>query len=51
MLLGFFGAPSILVDPYSGGDAGDVKIVVHQEYDTALRHAASFAKTDEVSVA
>ena len=50
MLMGFFGAPSVLVDPYSEGDAGNVKIVVHQEYDTAVRHGPSFAKTDEIKV-
>ena len=51
LLIGLFGAPSILVDPYSGGKAGTVRINVHQEVDVAVRNAVSFAITNEVSTA
>lgn len=51
LMVGLFGAPSILVDETTGGLAGTVRIIVHQDVDIALRHTESFAITDEVSVA
>jgi len=51
MMVGLFGAPSIIVDETTGGLAGTVRIIVHQDVDIAFRHLESFAKTDEVSVA
>lgn len=51
LMVGLFGAPDILIDETTGGLAGTVRIIVHQDVDIALRNAASFAKTDEVSTA
>jgi len=51
LIVGLFGAPSILVDETTGGLAGTVRIIVHQDVDIAFRHLESFALTDEVSVA
>jgi HK97 family phage major capsid protein len=51
LMVGLFGAPSILVDETTGGLAGTVRIIVHQDVDIAFRHLEAFAKTDEVSVA
>jgi HK97 family phage major capsid protein/HK97 family phage prohead protease len=51
LMVGLFGSPSVMVDPYSEGDSGNIIIRVMQEVDVALRNAASFAITDEVSVA
>lgn len=51
LMVGLFGAPSILVDPYTASASGDVTINVHQEVDVAVRNAESFAITDEVSTA
>ena len=51
LLIGQFGAPSILVDPFSGSKVGTIRIVLHTEIDIGVRHAVSFAKTDEVSIA
>ena len=51
LMVGLFGSPSVMVDPYSEGDSGNVVIRVMQEVDVALRNSASFAITDEVSVA
>lgn len=48
LMIAQFGAPSILVDPYSGSSAGTVKMVLHAELDVGVRHAVSFAITDEV---
>lgn len=51
LLVGVFGSPDILIDETTGGLAGTVRIIVHQDVDIALRNAASFAITDEVSTA
>ena len=51
LMVGLFGAPSILVDPYTGSKSGTVRMSIFQEVDVAVRNTASFAKTDEVSVA
>jgi hypothetical protein len=51
LMVGTWGAPEILVDPYTGGTAGTVRIIVMQEVDVAARNAVSFALTNEVSVA
>lgn len=51
LIIASFGAPSILIDPYSNSKAGTVRMVLHAELDVGVRNAVSFAKTDEVSVA
>lgn len=51
LMVGTWGAPEFLVDPYTGGTAGTVRIIVMQEVDIAARNAVSFALTNEVSVA
>ena len=51
LMVGLFGAPSVIVDPYTNSKSGDVVISIMQEVDVALRNAVSFAKTDEVSTA
>ena len=43
MILGFWSATDVLVDPYTGGAAGNIRILVHQDCDVAVRHAQSFA--------
>ena len=40
----FWGGLDILVDPYTGGSAGNVRIVELQDADFQLRHPESFAK-------
>jgi len=42
-MMGFFSTPDILIDPYTGGASGAVRIRVMQEMDIAVRHAQSFA--------
>lgn len=42
LLIGQWGALDILVDPYTGGAAGTVRVRVLQDVDVAVRHAASF---------
>jgi len=51
LMVGLFGSPSIIVDPYTNSKSGDVVISIMQEVDVALRNPVSFAITDEVSTA
>ena len=43
LILGMWNTPDVLVDPYTNGNKGTVRIVVLQEIDLAVRHAQSFA--------
>jgi len=43
LLIGTWGALDILVDPYSLGTSGGVRVVVFQDVDIAVRHPESFA--------
>ena len=43
LIMGFWSSPDILVDPYTGGSAGNTRVIVMQDVDVAVRHAQSFA--------
>jgi len=43
LLIGFWSGMDVLVDPYTGGPAGNIRILVHQDLDVGVRHAQSFA--------
>jgi HK97 family phage major capsid protein/HK97 family phage prohead protease len=43
LMIGLFSTSDVLVDPYTGGSSGAVRIRVMQEVDVAVRHAQSFA--------
>lgn len=43
LIIGMWGVLDILVDPYTGGTAGTVRVVALQDVDIAVRHAESFA--------
>lgn len=43
LFIGMWGGLDLLVDPYTGGAAGTVRVIVHQDVDVAVRHAESFA--------
>jgi HK97 family phage major capsid protein len=43
LIIGLWGGLDILVDPYTGGTAGTVRVIALQEVDIAVRHAESFA--------
>lgn len=43
LMMGFWSSPDILVDPYTGGSAGNTRVIVMQDVDVAVRHAQSFA--------
>jgi len=42
LLVGFWSGLDILVDPYAGATAGNVRIIAMQTCDVAVRHAESF---------
>lgn len=43
LIIGMWGGLDILVDPYTGGKAGTVRVIAMQDVDIAVRHAESFA--------
>lgn len=51
LLIGLWGATDILVDPYTGGAAGTVRVRVLQSCDVALRHVESFATMEDALTA
>ena len=51
LIIGEWGALDILVDPYTGGAAGTVRVRVLQDVDIAVRHAESFAAIKDAKTA
>ena len=51
VLLGFWSAVDIIVDPYTQSPEGNVRISAHQDFDVALRHAQSFAAVQDIDTA
>ncbi len=51
LVVGQFGAPSIMVNPFSGDKSGTVRLTLLAEMDVGVRNAVSFAVTNEVSTA
>lgn len=43
-VVGLFGAPDVIVDPYSKADTGQVKITLNQFSDMGVRQPAAFSK-------
>jgi len=43
LIIGQWGTVDVLVDPYTGGAAGTVRVRVLQDVDIGIRHAESFA--------
>ena len=51
LMIGLWGATDILVDPYTGGAAGTVRVRVLQSCDVALRNTASFSNMQDALTA
>jgi HK97 family phage major capsid protein len=47
-VLAFWSGMDVLVDPYTGGPAGTIRVVVLQDVDFEFRHAASFAYCNDM---
>ena len=43
LLIGMWGGLDILVDPFTGGIAGTIRVIAFQDVDIAVRHPESFA--------
>lgn len=43
LVIGMWGVLDVLVDPYTGGTSGTVRVITLQDVDIAVRHAQSFA--------
>lgn len=43
LIVGMWGGLDIVVDPYTGGTSGTVRVIALQDVDIAVRHAESFA--------
>lgn len=43
LLIGFWGALDVLIDPYTNSLSGTLRIVAHESCDVAVRHPVSFA--------
>lgn len=48
LIIGMWGGLDLLVDPYTGGTAGTVRVSVLQSVDVAVRHPASFAAITDI---
>ena len=49
LIIGQWGTLDILVDPYTGGSTGTVRVIVFQDVDIAVRHAESFSMIVDAS--
>lgn len=47
-VVGLFGAPDVIVDPYSKADTGQVKITLNQFSDMGVRQPAAFSKIVDI---
>lgn len=47
-ILAYWSGMDVLVDPYTGGPAGTIRIVVLQDLDFQARHAASFVTVNDM---
>ena len=47
-VIGLFGAPDIIVDPFSKADTGQVKITLNQFSDMGVRQPAAFSKIEDL---
>lgn len=50
-ILALWGVMDMIVDPYSGSDNGDTKIVAFQSHDVTVRHKESFCKCTDIVTA
>lgn len=48
LIMGLWSAVDILVDPYSNGTSGAVRIIALQDLDIAVRHPESFAMFGDI---
>ena len=42
------GGTDVMVDPYSQGGSGTIRVVIFQDFDVAGRHAESFSHVKDI---
>ena len=48
LLLGFYSGVDVIVDPYTGSNAGTTRLAFFQDFDIALRHDDSFSVCKDI---
>ena len=48
LLLGFYSGVDVIVDPYTGSNAGTLRLAFFQDFDVALRHDDSFSVIKDI---
>ena len=48
LLLGFYSGVDVIVDPYTGSNAGTTRLAFFQDFDVALRHDDSFSVIKDI---
>lgn len=51
LIIGMWGGLDLLVDPYTGGTSGTVRVTALQDVDVAVRHALSFSAMKDATTA
>ena len=51
LIMAFWGGADVLVDPYSGGLAGDVRVIVHQDMQVKNRYDEAFTRCIDILTA
>ena len=51
LMIANFSPVDVLVDPYTGSNAGNIRINTYLDMDLALRHAHSFAVCKDITTA
>ena len=50
LVIGEWSGLDVLVDPYTGGTAGTLRIIVFQDVDFCIRHVESFSASCDIPV-
>jgi HK97 family phage major capsid protein len=48
LMLGFYSGVDVIVDPYTGSNAGTTRLAFFQDFDCALRHDDSFSVIKDI---
>jgi HK97 family phage major capsid protein len=49
LMLGFYSGVDVIVDPYTGSNAGTTRLAFFQDFDVALRHDDSFSVIKDIT--
>jgi len=48
LVMALWGGADVLADPYTGGTAGDMRLIIHQDCDIQNRHDEAFARCVDI---